>query len=46
MTDPEYSKSMEAKGSNVHALTPEETRQFLREQDARFAALIRNTGAK
>ena len=46
VTDPEYSKSMEAKGSNVHALTPEETRQFLREQDARFAALIRNTGAK
>ena len=46
VTAPEYVKGMEAKGSNVHALNPEQTRQFLKEQDARFAELIRSTGTK
>ena len=46
VTAPEYVKGMEANGSNVHALNPEQTRQFLKEQDARFAELIRSTGTK
>lgn len=46
VTDPEYVKGMAAKGSNVHALDPEQTRQFLKEQDARFVELIGSSGAK
>ena len=46
VTDPKYIQGMESKGSSVHDLNPEQTKQFLTEQDASFAELIRKTNAK
>ena len=44
VNDPEYRKTMESKGSNVHDLGPDEARNFLKDQDASFLALIRKSG--
>ncbi len=44
VNDPEFRKSMESKGSNVHDLNPEQTREFLAKQDAQFRELIESAG--
>ena len=44
VNDPEYRRSMESKGSNVHDYDPEQTRDFLKKQDAQFAELIKTSG--
>jgi len=44
VSDPEYQKSMESKGSVVLDYNPEQAKEFLKKQDELFKEIIAKTG--